>query len=117
MPDFVMKANDTLPWIEATLGYEQGGVPDLTQTGTVLSFIMRRFTADGALAADVAVNAPAEILDAATGRVRYRWKRSDTAVPGTYRAEWEVDYGDGLRQTFPLRSYHEVDILADLDSD
>jgi len=119
--DFSIKANDTLPVIEATLGYTGlRAVPDLTSPNVKVEFIMRTAASDGAspLAGVIPrVKAPASVVDAATGRVRYSWKRTDTTVPGSYLAEWEVTFPDGGVQTFPLRSYHTVDVLADLDEE
>ena len=33
------------------------------------------------------------------------------------QAEWEVIYPSGKPQTFPLKTYHAIDVLADLDGD
>lgn len=111
MADFTMKANDLLPPLEATLGFESmAGVPDLSDPATVVSLIMRK---DGD--AQPKVNSQAVIVDVATAKVRYDWATGDTDIPGVYKAEWEVVYADGKPQTFPTKSYHEIEILADLD--
>jgi hypothetical protein len=45
------------------------------------------------------VNAPATIVNAATGRVRYAWGPNDLAVPGDYEVQFEVTFVDGMVQT------------------
>jgi hypothetical protein len=104
MADFTLKANDTLPVIEAGLS------ADLSPVGTTVMFIMRR-DADPT----PKVNAAAEIVDGESGLVRYAWDVGDTDAPGTYKAEWEVHWADGKVQTFPTLTYHTIDVLADLD--
>jgi hypothetical protein len=119
MSDFAIKANDTLPVIDAVLGYSGlRAVPDLTGSVRV-EFIMRAVGSDGSPVAGVLpkVKAPASVVDVASGRVRYSWKRADTDTPGSYLAEWEVTFPDLTVQTFPLRSYHTIDVLADLDNE
>lgn len=109
MADFTMKANDRAPSIEATLGFAgTTDVPDLT--GATVDFIMSKTDA-----ATPKVNAPAVIVDAATGRVRYDWAVGDTDETGVFKGEWQVTYADGKPQTFPTTSYHEIEILTDLD--
>jgi hypothetical protein len=116
--DFLMKANDLRPSIEATLGLgtpaTQADRDDLSTTladpTTVVSFIMRKSGDPTAK-----VNAAAVIVDAPARRVRYDWAIGDTDAPASYQAEWEVVGPDGKPRTFPTTSYHTIDILADLD--
>lgn len=109
--DFAMKANDRLPSVEVDLGYEGGFLVDLTMA-TAIHFIMRlRDAPSGA----PKVNAPAVVVDAAQGAVRYDWAAGDTDTPGVYLAEWQVTYADGRKQTFPTLTYHVITVLADLD--
>ena len=118
MADFEIKANDRLPSIEAVLGFGTGSTQAdldglaavLGNPGTRVSFIMRK---DGDPAPKI--DKLATIVDAAARRVRYEWAVGDTDAPGVYKAEWEVVYPDGKAQTFPLKTYHEVAVLADLD--
>lgn len=119
MADFTIKANDRLPTIEAVLGYAAPAVQaDLDALATALadpatrvSFIMRK-------AGDPTpkVDKLAVVVDAPARRVRYEWVAGDTDTPGTYQAEWEVIFPTGKPQTFPLLTYHSIDILADLDA-
>ena len=120
MADFEIKANDRLPIIEAVLGFGAPAVQaDLDDLATALddpatrvSFIMRK-QGDPAPKIDKL----AEVVDAAARRVRYQWAAGDTDTPGSYQAEWEVIYPSGKPQTFPLKTYHAIDVLADLDGD
>jgi hypothetical protein len=106
-----IKAHDRLPVVDAVLGFEGGAVADLT-TATAVHFIMRD---RGKPAGAAKVDAPAIILDPLLGTVRYEWAIGDTDVPSVYNAEWEVTYEDGRKQTFPTKSYHTINVLADLD--
>lgn len=109
MADFSLKANDRLPSIRAVL-ITDGAPVDLTDA-TSVNFIMRP-----AKGAGTTLDAPAVIVDPPTaGGVRYDWAVGDTTTPGSYQAEWEVVWGDGRPQTFPTRTYHTIEILADLD--
>ncbi len=105
-----IKANDRKPSIQTTLSYSDGTVPNFT--GAIVSFIMRRKTGTAA----PKVNAPAVIVNATTGVIRYDWTAADTDSPGEYLAEWEVTFADGLPQTFPTDAYDDVLIYADLDA-
>lgn len=58
------------------------------------------------------------VEDATLGKVRYDWTAGDLtgvlAAVDTYRAEVEVTWGDGTKQTFPGGDYGTVIIVADL---
>lgn len=111
MADFSMKANDRLPVIKAVL--KRNGAPlDLTNA-TSVDFIMKGTGPTGA----VKVNSPAEIVDAPGGVVQYAWAIGDTNTPGTYQGEWEITWQDGKPQTVPTKSYHAIEVAADLDSE
>ncbi len=109
MPDFVIKRNDELPAIRATLS--SGGVPVNLSTATQVRFIMAPKNGG-----PVKVNAPAVVVEPAQGLIRYDWVSADTDTPGSYQAEWEVTWADGKSQTYPTTSYHTIDVLADLDA-
>lgn len=108
MADHDIKSFDRLPAIQATLAL--GGQPVNLSTATRVDFIMR-LSSGGA----PKVNAAAVIVDAAGGVVRYDWKVGDTDTPGKYQGEWEVHWPDDRTQTFPTKTYHSIDVLADLD--
>ena len=97
MTDFTLKRGNTSPAIQATLTDGDGAAVVLT--GATVRFHMRADGGDPALAADV--DAPAVIVAAAGGQVRYDWAPADVDVAGWFRAEWEVTYGDGAVETFP----------------
>jgi hypothetical protein len=119
--DFVIKANDRLPVIEAVLGFAAGSVnpgPNLMLPNVEVDFIMRAAGADGmpAVGVDPIVKESAQIMSGSQRIVRYSWRPGDTATPGRYLAEWQVIDAQGLTQTFPVDSYHVIDVLEDLDS-
>jgi len=109
--DFALKQHDRKPPIQATLttGPASRPVP-VNLAGCTVKFIMA-LTAGGS----PVVNGTAVIVDATEGIVSYDWADGDTAVTGSYLAEWQVTDSGGLEWTFPTLTYHTVQILADLD--
>ena len=80
---------------------QNGSVVDLT--GATVRFHM----------GDV-IDAPAIIVNATGGVVRYDWATGDTDVAGSYRAEFEVTFVDGRIETFPNDTSIGVIIREDL---
>lgn len=87
---------DTGPDLVATLFQQDDPtiVLDNLDEATGVRFQMRkpddrRFT----------VNAPADIVNALTGRVKYQWGPNDLAVPGEYDIQFEITYVDAVIQT------------------
>jgi hypothetical protein len=108
MADFSIKAHDRLPAVQATLTNASGPVDLSSALG--VKFIMKLING-----VTTKVNAAAVLIDAPSGVVRYDWIAADTDTPGSYRAEWEITWADGRKQTAPTLSYHTIDVLADLD--
>lgn len=54
------------------------------------------------------------VEDAAAGEVWLVWAPGETDIAGVYRAEFEVVYQDGRRETFPGDGYISIQILDDL---
>lgn len=107
MADYAIKQHDQLPSIQAT--FASAGFPVDLSGAAGVTFIMRPSSGP------VKVNAPAVIVDAGNGIVRYDWLAADTDTAGSFMAEWQVTWTGGKQQTFPTLTYHTVDILADLD--
>lgn len=107
MADWTQKRNDRLPEIAAALKDPNGAAQNLA--GCTVRFVMRQPSAGAAK-----VNAAATVVDAAGGSVKYAWAASDTDTAGRYRAEWEVLFADGRRETFPNAGYLEIEIVEDL---
>jgi hypothetical protein len=87
--DFV--AGDNQPSLFGTLTIG-GVVVDLT-SATSVDFQMR-------LAMDrrFLVDAPADIITAAEGTVRYDWADGDLATPGDCVGRWQINWSDGSTQ-------------------
>lgn len=107
--DYSIKANDRLPSIQATLTNSDGSAIDLTDA-TGVAFLMRLI--GGTVPK---IDAPAVVVNAAFGIVRYDWLAADTDTPGNYHAEWEITWASGKQQTVPTLTYHTVDVLDDLN--
>jgi hypothetical protein len=105
--DFYIKKDDQLPEIRATLLDADGNAVNLT--GASVKFIM----ADKATGT-VKVDAAGVVETPASGIVHYAWAEADTDTAGTFKAEWEVEYGDGRLETFPNSTFLEIKITEDL---
>jgi len=105
MGKFYIKRNDTAASFQVALRDSAGDAVDLT--GASVQFIMSK-------GSTAKVSAPATIVDAAAGEVRYDWVAGDTDEGGYFRAEWEVTDASNRVQTFPNPGYDEVVITQDL---
>jgi len=81
----------------------------LDLSGASVEFVMRR-RGD----TDPWVQAPAEVLDAERGVVRYSWEQGDTALPGIFNAEFLISDDEGLIARVPSDGYLSVHILGNL---
>lgn len=108
-PDFFIKQGDRLPTIAGTLTDAAGQPLDLTDCA--VEFHMRK------LGVSVpAVDAPAVIVNAAAGTVRYDWADGDTDTPGIFLAEWEITFPSGLTETVPNNGHLIIKITGELDT-
>src|SRR6266446_3088103 len=103
MADFAIKQGDQLPSIEATLTGADGNIANLTDM--TVAFAMR--SSDGL----VRRSGAAAIVNATVGQVRYDWQAGDTAVAGTYRAEFQIRQWDGKLMSFPNDRYLSVVVM------
>lgn len=86
-----------------------GSAVDLT-AASVVKFIM---TLRGSTTPKV--NAPGAIDPTpTTGKVSYSWGATDTDTAGVYRAEWEIAWADGSKQTYPSDGFIWIEVLEDL---
>ncbi len=97
--DIQMKKGDRLPSIERVLRAPDDTPVDLTGASGVVFKFQLATTPPGAV-----ISGSCVIVDALNGRVRYDWGASDTAVGGTYRAEFIATIG-GKEETFPNKGF------------
>lgn len=105
MPTFQLKEGDTSP----SISYELTPTTvDLTGASVVFNMTTRRGV--------VKVSRAAATVTTPTGTptVQYDWIAADTDTAGTYRAEFEVTYGDGSIETFPNTGFLTISITKDL---
>ena len=121
MSDFKIKADDTLPWLTATI-YYAGTTTPVDLSGAAATFSMRPLDSD-----TPKINKEdAEILAPATnGQVQYRWQVGDTDTVGKFEAEFEITFptlttaapGDGPTTqilTAPDNSYLIIEVIEDV---
>lgn len=103
---FTIHAGDTRP-ITATLEDELGPI-DLSAASAVVFTLWAHPEMTS-----VIEDAPAEVLDAEAGEVRYVWGDDETATPGHYRAVFRAIYDDGTpgQISVPSDRYIVVEIL------
>ncbi|MGS0745553.1 BppU family phage baseplate upper protein [Syntrophomonas erecta subsp. sporosyntropha] len=104
--DITIKRGDTRHAIKAVLKDASGAPVDLT--GCSVNFHM------APLNRPAVISRAAHIQDAVTGGVWFVWASGETDTAGIYRAEFEVVYRDGRRETFPNDGYISIQILDDL---
>lgn len=107
-----IKSGDTAPAFGVTLLSLNQPV---NLAGATVTFIMA--TAAGVapvVTAAAVLEQVGDGSDGSKGKVRYDWVLADTAVPGSFVAEWEVVYASGKRQTFPSSGFDTVTINDDL---
>jgi hypothetical protein len=82
-------------------------IVDLTDTTA-------RFIMTDKLSGTKVVDADATVVDPTNGIVQYQWVTGDTDVASSYKAEFEVAWGDGTFETFPNSKYIAVKVVPDL---
>lgn len=105
--DITIKRGDTRNCIKAVLKDATGNSVDLTGCSDVNFYMVP-------LCGTTVIKRAAHIEDAAAGEVWFVWNTGDTDVAGVYRAEFEVVYMDGRKETFPNNGYISIKILSDL---
>lgn len=103
--DFVLGMDDEAASFERVLTDEAGEPVDLSTGVNAVTFSMRA-VGSSELTVD---SATTTITDAAGGTVRYDWNSADTAEPGTYLAQFVVEYTGGQTETFP--NHRDLNIL------
>ena len=106
MSTFYIKEGATLPVLHATLSWT-GSPSDLTNASTV----QLRLKRDGAPAEALKTGA---VVSASAKTIKYVWQAGDTAVPGTYSAEWIITFNDGTVLIVPSNENNDVRIIENL---
>lgn len=108
---FTIKRNDTRPILVRQL-LDGSDVPIPLGTAAAVRLVMR---ISGAATGDPPLfKKTCVITNAAQGIVEYRWVAADTATPGSYEAEFEIDWGGGNTETVPNDSFVSVTVKGDL---
>jgi hypothetical protein len=109
---FKIKRNDRRPYLDAQFFQPDGITPLNISSASKVSMVCRlkgtgvddppKFKAD------------CIVVDAALGRVQYRWSATDTDTPGTFEYEFEISWTGGELQTLPQDGYFSLIILDDV---
>jgi len=106
---FLIKRNARKPFLRLLVKDEDGNAFDFS--GAVdTTFLMYLDGVEKVNAAGV-LESPLT-----TGVLRYEWAAGDTDTEGEFQAEFEVNYGSGVKMTIPLDGHLAVRIHPDLDN-
>ena len=106
------KRNDTGPPI--TIVCLDGSNPQNLTGATSAKFIMGTINASGVATTKVAAGVMTFDADRSTGKVTYDWGNTDLDTIGEYKAEVEITWSNGDKQTFPGDSYLSIVVVGDL---
>jgi len=106
---FFLKQNDTGKPIEGILRDGFGSPIDVT--GATVLFLMRLAPAG---AVKISAGAMGAVGSATNGRVKYSFAPGDVDTAGTYEAEVQATFANGLVRTFPEENYITVEIEDDI---
>lgn len=111
VPSFVIKRNDTLPVLSATLSTVNGPI---NLTGAMVYLVLTPYPTPSNPSPVAKVRGLCSIVGSpSAGNVQYNWTASDTSVAGNFLAEFEIDIS-GSVQSVPTTGYIPVQIIADL---
>lgn len=113
MSDFTIKEGDQSPAIKYQLQDDSGNAVDIQGYNDV-RFLMKSTSSGSSLKVDDNTSGNVTVTDAANGKVKYEWQSSDTDTADNYKAEWEVEYSSGDKETFPNHDYIDIHVQRDL---
>ena len=109
MADLIIKRNDIPSFSEFQLLYNDLTPIDLTGYSSVNMFMKLKGSSSFQTLAMTVVSAP-------VGQVKYNWQSGDLQTAGTYTAEIQVTFSNGLKITCPSENYIVIKVTADIDN-
>jgi hypothetical protein len=109
MADFHIKQNDRKPDLEAICIDQDNAVVNLT-AAVAVKFNM----IDPGGAVKISLGAASIVAPPTDGKVQYLWGAIDTDTAGKFNGEFEVEWSDGTKTTFPNFRYIQIEILPDI---
>lgn len=111
-PDFYLKEGDRAPSLVVTCVDQDENVVPLTA-----AIAAKFFMIDPGNGTPKIDGGSASILaPVADGKLEYLWGATDTVDPGDYDAEFEVEWSDGTKTTFPNFRYLRIKIRRSIDT-
>jgi hypothetical protein len=107
--DATIKSGDTRHALKAILKDISGNPVDLTDCRVEF-----RMAVPGQPAV---IDRVAHVQDVTAGEVWVVWAPGETDKSGIYRAEFQVTYSDGRKETFPNNGYLSIQILSSLSKE
>jgi len=104
--DFLIKQNDTIPYLEAQLIDANGNPINLDMCS--VTFHMED------MYGKKKIIRKATIIDAEQGNVRIEWGKGETDIAGTMRCEFEIIFTDDSILTVPNDGYFTITIVPEL---
>lgn len=103
MADVTIKQNDTRPFIDATLKDLNGPIDLSSSGGSVKSIKLLMFAVSSTtkIIEQTTTGVLLSRFDSTAGKVRYQWSSSDTATPGNYVAEFQINFFDNTVMSCP----------------
>lgn len=104
--EYIIKQNDTMPALEASLLNEDGSPINLEMCGVHFHMSTRR--------GEIKIDRPAEIVDAENGKVKVAWQEGDAEEAGLYKCEFEIVFTDSTILTVPNDGYFLVRVIKEI---
>lgn len=108
MSVFYIRRGHSLPTLSDTL-MELDGTPMVIPVTASITFRMRSATGG-----DLKVDAPATVVDANAGKVKYTFSETDTDTAGNYYLDWLFEDVSGV-QAVPVNTYKVAVVIPDLE--
>lgn len=110
--DFYIKEGDRSPSLLVTCVDEDGVIIDLTAAIAAKFYMIN----PGDTTVKVDGTAGTIVVPVTDGKLRYDWATADTDTPGDYDGEFEVEWSDGTKTTFPNFRFLRIKVTKSIET-